>query len=101
MPRQIGRRLVFLALAALALGTAVYLLDRDWQSARFLEWLGTDGQSILVDSNHEFPANINAEAEPLITEEFGTEFIRQDISAKEMGELNPRAVELMDEANFG
>lgn len=68
---------------------------------QFLEWLGTDGQSILVDSNHEFPANINAEAEPLITEEFGTEFIRQDISAKEMGELNPRAVELMDEANFG
>jgi iron(III) transport system substrate-binding protein len=67
----------------------------------FLEWLATDGQAVLVDSNHEYPANIEVPAEPLITKEFGTDFVRQPLDAKEIGRLNPEAVELMDEAGFG
>ena len=68
---------------------------------KFLEWLATDGQAVLVDSNHEFPANTEVPAEPLITKEFGTDFVRQPLDAKEIGRLNPEAVELMDEAGFG
>jgi iron(III) transport system substrate-binding protein len=68
----------------------------------FLEWLGTDGQSVLVDSNHEFPASTEATPEPLITKEFGgLDFKAQPLDAKKIGQLNPEAVELMDEAGFG
>jgi len=67
----------------------------------FLEWLGTKGQSVLVDSNHEFPASTEATAEPLITKEFGLDFKRQPLDAKKIGELNPEAVKLMDQAGFG
>jgi iron(III) transport system substrate-binding protein len=67
----------------------------------FLEWLGTKGQSVLVDSNHEFPANTEVQPEPLITEEFGIDFKRQPLDAKQIGELNPEAVKLMDQAGFG
>ena len=67
----------------------------------FLEWLGTKGQSVLVDSNHEFPASTEATPEPLITEEFGLDFQRQTLDAKQIGELNPEAVKLMDQAGFG
>lgn len=68
---------------------------------QFLEWLGTDGQDVLVASNHEYPANAEVPAEPLITEEFGTEFVRQDVNAGEFGALNADAVGLMDEVGFG
>ena len=68
---------------------------------QFIEWLGTDGQDVLVASNHEDPANEDIEPEPLITEEFGTDFVRQDVKAAEFGLLNPDAVRLMDEADFG
>ncbi|MGN6695866.1 MAG: extracellular solute-binding protein [Aquihabitans sp.] len=67
----------------------------------FLEWLGTKGQSVLVDSNHEFPASTEATPEPLITKEFGLDFKRQPLDAKKIGELNPEAVKLMDQAGFG
>jgi len=68
----------------------------------FLEWRGTDGQSVLVDSNHEFPASTEATPEPLITEQFGgLDFKAQPLDAKKIGQLNPEAVELMDEAGFG
>ncbi|HEX2576228.1 MAG TPA: extracellular solute-binding protein [Aquihabitans sp.] len=68
---------------------------------RFLEWLGTEGQDVLVATNHEYPANADVPAEPLISEEFGTDFVRQDVSASEFGQLNADAVRLMDEADFG
>ena len=75
--------------------------DHPELAQQFLEWLGTDGQSVLVDSNHEFPANIEVDAEPLITKEFGVDFERQDLDATQIGQLNPQAVALMDEAGFG
>lgn len=68
---------------------------------QFLEWLGTDGQDVLVASNHEYPANTDIAPEPLIAEEFGNDFKRQDVSASEYGQLNGDAVRLMDEADFG
>lgn len=68
---------------------------------QFLEWLGTEGQSVLVDSNFELPANPNVEPTPFLVEEFGVDFERQPLDATEIGQLNPRALELMDEAGFG
>lgn len=68
---------------------------------RFLEWLGTEGQDVLVSSNHEYPANAEVAAEPLISERFGTDYVPQDVGADEIGHLNADAVRLMDEVGFG
>lgn len=68
---------------------------------QFLEWLATDGQDVFVASNHEFPANPAVAAEPLITEEFGVDFVRDPVNAAELGALNAEAIRLMDEAGFG
>jgi iron(III) transport system substrate-binding protein len=68
---------------------------------QFLEWLATDGQGILVNSNHEYPANPDAVPDALIVEAFGTDFKRDPVNAAEFGLLNPDAVRLMDEAGFG
>jgi iron(III) transport system substrate-binding protein len=70
------------------------------EAQAFLEWLATDGQSVLVDSNHEYPANPSVEPEPLISEEFGTDFVRDPLDAATFGELNADAVRLMDEAGY-
>lgn len=67
---------------------------------RLLEWLATDGQNAFVDSNHEYPVNPEAEAEPLIATEFGTDFQRDQLDAATFGGLNADAVELMDEAGY-
>jgi iron(III) transport system substrate-binding protein len=67
---------------------------------QFLEWLATDGQSVFVDGNHEYPVNPEVPAEPLIAEEFGTEFVRDDLDAATFGGLNADAVRLMDEAGY-
>lgn len=67
---------------------------------RFLEWLATDGQDVLVADNHEFPANPDVAPEPLITEQFGTDFARDALDAATLGALNPDAVRLMDEAGY-
>ena len=68
----------------------------------FLEWLGDRRPGACWSTaTIEFPANIEVPAEPLITKEFGTDFVRQPLDAKEIGRLNPEAVELMDEAGFG
>ena len=68
---------------------------------QFLEWLGTDGQSVLVDTNFEFPANPEIDPVDLLVEEFGVEFERQQLDATEIGRLNAEALKLMDEAGFG
>jgi len=67
---------------------------------QLLEWLATDGQNAFVDSNHEYPVNPEAEAEPLIATEFGTDFQRDELDAATFGGLNADAVELMDEAGY-
>ncbi len=75
--------------------------DNPELAQQFLEWLGTKGQDVLVASNHEYPASTKVAAEPLITERFGTDFVRQDVAASEFGKLNAQAVQLMDQADFG
>lgn len=67
---------------------------------QFLEWLATDGQDVLVAANHEFPANPDVAAEPLITEQFGLDFKRDPLGAADFGALNADAVRLMDEAGY-
>jgi iron(III) transport system substrate-binding protein len=68
---------------------------------QFLEWLATDGQDTLVADNHEYPANPAVDAEPLIAETFGTDFVRDQLRADELGSLNGDAVRAMDTADFG
>ena len=68
---------------------------------QFLEWLATDGQDVLVSANHEYPANPSVAPEPLITREFGTDFVRDPLDAATFGALNADAVRLMDEAGYG
>ena len=70
------------------------------QAQRFLEWLATDGQDVLVAANHEFPANPAVPAEPLIAAQFGTELVRDPLNAATLGDLNANAVRLMDEAGY-
>lgn len=67
----------------------------------FLEWLATEGQDVLVSANHEYPANPSVPPEPLITREFGTDFVRDPLDASVFGALNADAVRLMDEAGYG
>lgn len=70
------------------------------EAQQLLEWLATDGQSVLVDANHEYPANPAATPEPLITAEFGTDFTRDTLDAATFGALNADAIRLMDEAGY-
>ena len=70
------------------------------QARQFLEWLATDGQGILVDANHEYPANPSVTPEPLISTEFGTDFKRDLLQASVFGGLNGDAVRLMDDAGY-
>lgn len=70
------------------------------EAQQLLEWLATEGQSILVDANHEYPANPTATPEPLITAEFGTDFVRDTLDAATFGALNADAIRLMDEAGY-
>lgn len=68
---------------------------------RFIEWLATDGQDVLVSTNHEYPANPEVAPEPLISQEFGVDFKRDPLDAATFGALNAEAVRLMDEAGYG
>jgi iron(III) transport system substrate-binding protein len=67
---------------------------------KFLEWLATDGQEVLVSDNHEYPANPKVKPEPLITEQFGLDFKRDPLDAATIGHLNAEAVRLMDTAGY-
>lgn len=74
--------------------------NRPEEAQQFLEWLATDGQDIFVAANHEYPANPDVDAAPLIAERFGTEFVRDELNASVFGSLNPDAVRLMDEVGY-
>ena len=75
--------------------------DQPELAQRFVEWLATEGQNVLVDANHEYPANPAVEPEPLITSNFGTDFIRDSLDASDLGSLNPAAIALMDDVGYG
>lgn len=67
---------------------------------QLLEWLATDGQSLFVDGNHEYPVNPDVEPDELITTEFGATFVADEVDAGEVGGLNADAVRLLDEAGY-
>lgn len=67
---------------------------------QLLEWLATDGQSLFVDGNHEYPVNPDVPPESLIATEFGETFLRDSLNAAEFGALNADAVRLLDEAGY-
>ncbi len=68
--------------------------------AQLIEWLATEGQGVFVDGNHEYPVNADVEAEPLIREEFGTDFVVDDLNASEYGSRNADAIRLMAEVGY-
>ena len=80
-------------------GVTKYADDPDL-AQQFLEWLATDGQSIFVDGNHEYPANPAVEPEQLIADAFGTDFVRDPLNPSVFGNLNAAAVRLMDEVGY-
>jgi iron(III) transport system substrate-binding protein len=65
-----------------------------------LEWLATDGQSVFVDGNHEYPVNPDVAPDALIATTFGQEFDADLLNAAEVGRLNAEAVRLLDEAGY-
>jgi iron(III) transport system substrate-binding protein len=63
-----------------------------------LEWLTSKGQKIFSDANNEFPADPNIEPNKIISG-FGT-FKADTKSVRELGRLNPQAVELLSAAKY-
>ncbi|WP_034271751.1 extracellular solute-binding protein [Haloechinothrix halophila] len=72
--------------------------DNPEQAQQLIEWLATEGQNAFVDGNHEYPVNPDVEPEPIISD-FG-EFDYEPINAQAYGELNSKAVQVMNEAGY-
>lgn len=70
------------------------------EAQRFLEWLATDGQKVLIGDNHELPANPTVEPDQVLIDRFGVEFLADPLDAATIGSLNADAVRLMDEAGY-
>jgi len=68
------------------------------EAIELLEWLATDGQKTFSDANNEFPANPTVKPGDVIAG-FGA-FLADTKSVRELGRLNPRAVELLSEAGY-
>ena len=71
--------------------------NRD-EAIELLEWLATDGQKTFSDANNEFPANPSVEPGAVIAG-FGP-FLADVKSVRELGRLNPVAVELLSAAGY-
>ncbi len=70
------------------------------EAQRFLEWLATDGQKVLIGDNHELPANPAIEPDQVLVDRFGVDFLADPLDAATIGSLNADAVRLMDEAGY-
>ena len=68
------------------------------EAIELLEWLATDGQKTFSDANNEFPANPTVKPGDVIAD-FGA-FLADTKSVRELGRLNPRAVELLSAAGY-
>ena len=68
------------------------------EAIALLEWLATDGQSTFSSANNEFPANPSVAPDSIIAT-FGT-FRADTKSVRELGRLNPEAVELLAAAGY-
>ena len=70
------------------------------EAQRFLEWLATEGQNVLIGDNHELPANPAIEPDQVLIDRFGVDFLADPLDAATIGSLNADAVRLMDEAGY-
>lgn len=73
--------------------------DAPEEAQQLLEWMATEGQSAFVDANFELPVNPDVPPVDLVAG-FG-EFKRMAVDAQAYGALNPDAVKLLAEANYG
>lgn len=68
------------------------------EAIELLEWLATDGQKLFSDANFEYPADPDvAPAEGLVA--FG-DFTSDTAAVRELGRLNPDAVDLLSHAGY-
>ena len=67
---------------------------------QLLEWLATDGQSLFVDGNQEYPVNSDVPVVELVATEFGEDFVAETVNAAEWGSLNADAVRILDAAGY-
>ena len=68
------------------------------EAIALLEWLATKGQKSFSDTNNEFPADPNVEPNSIIAG-FGS-YKADTKSVRELGRLNPAAVELLSAAGY-
>lgn len=65
---------------------------------RFLVWLATEGQSLFVDGNFEYPVNRSVPPAPVLRG-LGT-FSRDELNIGELGRFNADAVQLLADAGY-
>lgn len=68
------------------------------EALELLEWLATDGQSAFSDANFEYPADPSVTAADILVG-FG-EFTSDLTSVRELGALNPAAVDMLSKAGY-
>lgn len=67
-------------------------------ATRFLEWLATDGQSLFVDGNFEYPVNRSVEPVEVLREQ--GDFRRDELNVGELGRYNADAVQILTDAGY-
>jgi iron(III) transport system substrate-binding protein len=67
-------------------------------ATRFLEWLATQGQSLFVDGNFEYPVNRSVQPVDALDELGG--FERDSLNVGELGRYNADAVQLLTDAGY-
>ncbi len=67
-------------------------------ATRFLEWLATDGQSLFVDGNVEYPVNRSVEPVEVLREQ--GDFRRDELNVGELGRYNADAVQILTDAGY-
>lgn len=68
------------------------------EATRFLEWLATEGQSLFVDGNFEYP--VNRSVEPVEVLDGLGSFQRDELNVGELGRHNAEAVQLLTDADY-
>lgn len=68
------------------------------EALTLLEWLATDGQSAFSDANFEYPADPTVTPDAILVG-FG-DFTSDLASVRELGVLNPAAVDLLSKAGY-
>ena len=67
-------------------------------ATRFLEWLATDGQSLFVDGNFEYPVNRSVQPVEVLRER--GDFRRDELNVGGLGRFNADAVQILTDAGY-